>query len=115
MVDEDDNVDPFAVEERGLPIEVGDEEARVSRALQKTLDREGGLFTQGVTCAIKDRADTTCWACPVYRPPTSGDPISALCRIGREQDRLLTRMASLKIEAAERVEREAMVPEEAQC
>lgn len=90
----EDEGDPFAVEEKGLPIEIGDEEARVTRAISKSLDKEGRLAAIGVTCAIKDREDTTCWACPVYRGDTR-DSIAPLCNLGREQERLSTRLAVL--------------------
>ena len=94
---EDDDVDPFAVHERGLPIEIGDEEARVSKALRDTLRKEGSFAEQGITCEIKDRPDTTCWACPVYKSD-SNHPLSVLCKLGRVQDRLVTRLAQVQID-----------------
>lgn len=106
IVDDDDS-DPFEVHERGLPIEIGDEEARVSRAMVQTLEREGRLADHGVTCAIKDQPNTTCWACPVYKPPSSKHPISVLCRLGREQDRLVTRLVQLRVEKKQREADEA--------
>lgn len=106
IVDDDDS-DPFEVHERGLPIEIGDEEARVSQAIVRSLEREGRLADQGITCAIKDRPDTTCWACPVYKPPSSPHPISVLCRLGREQDRLVTRAVQLRVEEKQREADEA--------
>lgn len=93
----EEDLDPFAVEERGLPIEVGDEEARLSRALMETMRKEGVYADRGITCAIKDRPDTTCWACPVFKADTTHS-LSALCRLGREQDRLVTRQAALTVE-----------------
>lgn len=105
VVDDDDDVDPFEVHERGLPIEIGDEEARVSAAIQKSLAKEGRFADRGVTCEIKDVPDTTCWACPVYKGNTD-DPIAVLCTLGREQDRLLTRAIQLRVERKQREELE---------
>lgn len=80
------------VAETGLPIELGDDSAKLSDKLERTVRQEAYLFNQGVTCQIKDREDTSCWACPVYRGDTD-DPVGALCLVGREQERLLTRLA----------------------
>lgn len=99
--DEDEDFDPFEVQERGLPIEIGNEEARVAKSIQKSLEKEGRLDEQGITCAIKDRPDTTCWACPVFTSD-SNNPLSVLCRLGREQDRLVTRAAQLQEERKEK-------------
>lgn len=107
IVVDDDDSDPFEVHERGLPVEIGDEEARVSQAVVRSLEKEGRLADHGVTCAIKDQAETTCWACPVYKPPSSTHPISVLCRLGREQDRLVTRLVQLRVEKKQREADEA--------
>lgn len=80
------------VQETGLPIELEDDEARLNDKLRYTVKQEAFLFNNGITCGIKDREDTSCWACPVYRGGTD-DPLGALCLVGREQERLLTRLA----------------------
>lgn len=60
--------------------------------LSELVRREGVLFNSGITCAIKDRPDTTCHACPLF----TTDPNEArfgLCKVGREQERTCTALA----------------------
>lgn len=100
---EGEDEDPFDVVQEGLAIEIGDEVARISKALVKTVEKEGGLYKQGITCAIKDREDTSCWACPVYEGHDKSSALGILCRVGREQERLSTRMAVISEEKKEAV------------
>lgn len=59
--------------------------------LGELIDAEGRLFLRGVSCPIRERADTCCSACPVY----GDDPaIAELCRVGREQERICTTQAA---------------------
>lgn len=87
-----DDSDPFAVEGKGLPVDVSGDVAHLQREIVRLIEKEGRLAERGVTCAIKDREDTSCWACPVFRGRTS-DSIAPLCNLGREQERLVTRLA----------------------
>lgn len=80
------------VEATGLPIDLKSNYAKLSETLTGLLDKEAYLDSQGITCGIKDRQDTSCWACPLYRGETD-DPVGSLCIVGREQERVLTRMA----------------------
>jgi hypothetical protein len=93
--------DPFAVPEQrriedvGTPIVLGaeGEQARLQAALIATLGREGELDARGVRCAIKDVANTSCHACPLYR--NDGSAEAQLCAVGREQEQICTRIAVL--------------------
>lgn len=92
-----DEPDPFAmpIEEIGERIDLRDPSSLLQLRLEELLRREHNLFDTGVTCAIKDRAGTTCHACPVSRAGDPDSALSALCRIGREQETVLTEMAVL--------------------
>lgn len=89
-----DEPDPFdmPIEEVGEPIDLSDTTARLDVRLRELLAHEGRLFTRGVTCPVKDRDDTTCTACPLSQAGTS-HRLSPLCRIGRETENVLTRLA----------------------
>ena len=93
----DDPDDPWAVpiEEVGKRIDLRDPKAALELRLTELLMREGHLFERGVTCAIKDKRDTCCHACPVSKAHDPNEALSALCRIGREQERVCTELAVL--------------------
>lgn len=98
----DDDGDPFdLVDDDGeTVVDLSTDEERLARELSDTIKREARLDAQSVTCEIKDRADTSCWACPLFRGHSS-EPIAPLCRLGREQGSLLTRLAVLRAGAGE--------------
>lgn len=84
--------EPERVERVGVPVLLaGGLLAGLNQQLIGTLARESALLEDGVTCAIKDRADTSCHACPLYRDDDSS--LAQLCAIGREQERLCTEIA----------------------
>lgn len=87
--------DPFAapIEEIGERIDLRDPQAALSLRLGELLEREGRLFNSGVSCPIKDRPDTSCHACPVSRAHDREGALGVLCRLGREQERVVTEMA----------------------
>lgn len=87
--------DPFEapIEEVGAPIDLGGPEARLHIELAELVRREANLDRVGITCPIKDRPDTTCHACPVSEAARREKPIGSLCRLGREQERVLTALA----------------------
>lgn len=91
--------DPFEapIEEVGTPIDLGSPEARLNVELVELLRRENNLDQAGITCAIKDRPDTTCHACPVSEAARREKPIGSLCRLGREQERVLTELAVYQV------------------
>lgn len=92
-----DEPDPFAVpiEEIGEEIDLRSPTARLELRLRELLYREGNLFANGLTCAIKDRGDSTCHACPVSYAH-GVEALGALCRIGREQESVSTELAVLQ-------------------
>jgi hypothetical protein len=78
------------IEDVGTPIvlDAAGELAELQRELTETLTAENRLYGAGVTCKIKDSADTSCHACPLYR--ADGSPHAELCAIGRRQERICT-------------------------
>lgn len=79
------------VEDVGKPIDLTGP-PKLNERLVELVGAEGALADRGVTCAIKDRADTTCSACPIACVDEI-EPIAALCRVGKEQERVLTLLA----------------------
>ncbi len=90
--------DPFAVpvEEIGERIDLRDPQAALNLRLTELLRRESSLFEQNVTCPIKDAQNTSCHACPVSAAHDREDPKGVLCRVGREQETVLTQLAVLR-------------------
>lgn len=91
----DDGPDPFSVpiEEVGRRIDLRDPKAAAELRLQELLTRETNLFNAGTSCPIKERSDTTCHACPVSQAHDPESRLGVLCRIGREQEVVLTELA----------------------
>jgi hypothetical protein len=94
----DEDPDPFAapVQEIGERIDLREPDAALELRYRELLYREGNLFERDVTCQIKDRADTTCTACPVSQAHDRAVPLGALCRLGRAQEQTLTELAALR-------------------
>lgn len=93
-----EGLDPFdEAEELGNPIDLQDREAVLNARLVVTLKWEGNLYESGVTCPIKERSDTSCSACPVSEAAKRESPRSALCRLGREQEQIVTELAVLRL------------------
>lgn len=90
--------DPFAetpaVEDVGRPIDLTGQAPRLNERLVELVNAESELFNRGVTCAIKERSDTACSACPVSRK--DGSPLASLCSVGKEQERVCTALAALR-------------------
>jgi hypothetical protein len=90
--------DPFApasprVQDVGTPIDLkADDAAPLHARLVELLAVEAELDEQGVTCRIKDAHDTSCHACPLYC--ADGSPKARLCALGREQERICTRIVA---------------------
>lgn len=97
-----DNSDPFGEEtpiERavhvpsvGLPIDVNAPVATLEARLAESLRFEAQLADRGALCDIKQHEWSTCFACPLYEGDGDGDA-AKLCRLGREQDTILTLLA----------------------
>jgi hypothetical protein len=95
-----DDTDPFAddtpieqavhVPTVGLPIDLHASEQAYHSRLSESLRHEARLHTQGASCDIKLHDDTTCFACPLYEGDQGDSPKAKLCRLGREQDTLIT-------------------------
>lgn len=97
-VDAADDADPFAVpvEEVGKRIDLRDPGAGLDLRLAELVHREARLFNAGITCAIKERPDTTCHACPISQAHDPGSALGALCRLGRQQECVCTELAVLR-------------------
>lgn len=93
-----DDDDPFAdesVQEVGQPIDLSEDTAKLHSSLAALLRREERLYGMGIRCALKqDRDDTVCSACPVARDHDPDDRLGDLCQTGKEQERVLMRIAS---------------------
>lgn len=76
-----------------MPIQLGEETAQLNERIAELVRTEGRLYNAGVRCTIKDRPDTSCSACPISAHNDAAAPLNALCRTGREQERVLTEMA----------------------
>jgi hypothetical protein len=89
--------DPFAVavEEVGERIDLLDPRAKLELRVRELLYREGNLWQVGVTCPIKDRGETSCHACPVSLAHDRTQALGTLCRIGREQETVVTELTVL--------------------
>lgn len=77
------------------PLDLSSSQAQLHERLVELLRHEGELFDCGITCPMKDNPETTCSVCPVTRAhETSGSledlKRAHLCRIGTEQERVLT-------------------------
>jgi hypothetical protein len=93
----DDEPDPFSIpiEEIGQRIDLRDPRAALLIRIRELLYREAALSDAQVMCVIKDRADTTCHACPVSKAHDRTQALGVLCRVGREQEVALTELAVL--------------------
>lgn len=85
--------DPFAddVEHVGVPIRIDGRRVSLDERLLELIRAEGRLFDAGVTCAIRDRDDTCCNACPVHHADAR---VAPLCDVGREIERACTELTA---------------------
>lgn len=95
-----DDSDPFAaveapprVEDVGIPFDLRDIARPLHNAAVELLREEAQLHEQGITCAVKNRSDSSCSACMVSHDDEPNHPMHRLCAIGREQERVLTQQA----------------------
>jgi hypothetical protein len=93
----DEETDPFTmpIEEVGTRIDLRDPKAALQLRLAELVRREGSLYETHVKCPIKDRPDSTCHACPVSQAHDTEVALGVLCRLGREQEVVLTELAVL--------------------
>jgi hypothetical protein len=73
------------------PIDLTTAEPKLERISRELLDRERILFSEGVTCSLKEMPDSTCLACPLFG---RDDDMKPLCTVGREQERISTVLAA---------------------
>lgn len=88
--DDDPFDDPVDVAVAGTPIDLTDENRDLAQQLV-ALHREEQQ--RGVVCQIKEMDGTTCGSCPI-RAQAPAFPLSRLCMIGVEQERLTTLLAA---------------------
>lgn len=93
----DTEPDPFSapIEEVGERIDLRDPRAALELRIRELMRREANLYESGLTCPIKDRADSTCHCCPVSAARDEEKPLGVLCRLGREEETVLTELAVL--------------------
>lgn len=73
----------------GAPLSIDLSVDELTRRLRSLFKREGNLFSEGITCSIKDNPEGTCLGCPLNE--MAGDSAKgALCKIGCEQERVQT-------------------------
>lgn len=77
----------------GTPIDLDGPEAKLNARLVSLVRRENHLDERGITCAVKDRADTSCHACPMSQHEATDSDLGMLCRLGREQEQVVTTIA----------------------
>lgn len=92
-----DGDSPFEVpvEEVGQRVDLTEPRGRLKARLIELLHRESGLDAEGVRCPLKQDAAVTCSACRLSQAHLDL-PLSALCRVGREQEVVLTEMVILE-------------------
>lgn len=96
LLDEDPFADDAPVDVRavGVVIDLRSTES-LNLRLVELLQSEGHLFQSGISCPVKQagggeaRPDVSCSACPI-RHHNSDDPMTALCDVGVEQERIST-------------------------
>lgn len=91
-----DGPDPLGEEvdvtEVGVRIDLRDDPDVLFNRLRELLDAESRLFNDGVRCVVKDKADTSCNACP-FR-----GRYGELCSVGVEEEEVITRMTFADME-----------------
>lgn len=84
------------VEDVGVPFDLRQPDSLMVE-IDRLIAQESALYNQGITCAVKDRPDTSCSACAFAHHEDGGHPLQPLCHVGREQERVLTHYAHLKL------------------
>lgn len=88
------------IEDVGRPIDLEGGVPAINQRVVDLLEQEAKLFDRGITCPVKDNQQAVCSACPI-RHRDELDPMTALCGIGLEQERVIT----LSVIAREQPER----------
>lgn len=80
------------IEQVGTPIDLSGEQATLQQELTELMNAEADLFDLGVSCGVRDRADSCCHACPISQHQGDGD-FANLCRNGRAVEVVVTKLA----------------------
>lgn len=83
------------IEQLALPVDL-EQESPLARRLVELVTLEAELAARGIRCAIKDRRDTVCSACPL-RGKVEAD---ALCIVGVDQEQTATALGVGKVRDA---------------
>lgn len=88
-----DQSDPFGDDdEQAVPLDLDGKQALLNRRLVELLEEESHLFDIGVTCDVRGLPGVSCAVCPISQGNGLG-PAAALCRVGAEQERVVTAIA----------------------
>lgn len=82
LIEEDDPFDAVILSS-GLQVDLDGSEEELFAALTETLRIESAIFNRGITCHLKDGGQD-CRTCPVQQLDRDA-PLSALCRVGKDQ------------------------------
>lgn len=98
--DERASEDPLAapdIEDVGVRVDLRADggERGLHVRLVELLQHEQALQERGIGCAIKDKMDSSCHACPLNRART-GDALGELCRLGMRQELVATELAAIQ-------------------
>ena len=92
----DDDVFGPRVRDVGKPIDLLGDAPKLNERLHVLLRQEFELEQAGTTCEVRAQADSTCSACPL-RQSDPLEPTTALCNVGVEMERTLTKIAILRV------------------
>lgn len=92
----DDDVFGPRVRDVGQPIDLLGDAPKLNERLNVLLRQEFELEQAGTTCEVRNQSDSTCSACPL-RQSDPLEPTTALCNVGVEMERTLTRIAILRV------------------
>jgi hypothetical protein len=72
---------------KSIALSVDSSAQEITDRLSELLRREGRLEEMGISCPLKESGECNCSACPVSQLDHPEEAISALCRVGMEQER----------------------------
>lgn len=107
VVDESDPLQNMDIADIAKPIDLSRDSAEIFQELRESLSLESYLYrVPKITCDLKHGTPVTepipCPTCPHFRHYNVEDPLSRLCKVGREQAALV-----VELEAADAAERAA--------
>lgn len=93
--------DPFAgstMSSSPATLSIESSEEELFERIKRLLKREERLWQRGITCPLKDERACKCSACPINKRDDPVAELSALCRIGEEQDRAEMTILAKRVE-----------------